>query len=952
MTRKRKMVPTGPKLFRTSDQLDLLEEWSLEEQLEHDEPSGDDAAPEKGLRRRVLMVKCLGMDFPSDEARRNYFLEKLRERLKDPEFRRIEGFPIGDDEDILRLSDPPYHTACPNPFIRDFLQHHGKPYDPVRDDYKREPFASDVSEGKTDPIYTAHPYHTKVPPKAVMRYISHFTGPGDIVLDGFCGTGMVGVASHGLARASVNSGKRLAILCDLSPAATFIAHNYVHPASPGLLKATMNEIISAVDQRLGWMYETIHPDTKEKGRIEFTVWSDVFSCPECGGEINYYSARRSNVESEDAGAALACPSCGADLGRRELERLYSSEHDSLTGQIVRRIRRVPVLIQYTFRGARHTKQPDEADIDLLRRIEAVPVLSSIPHDVMMFRNGKWGDEWRRGRHEHISHAHHFYKARPLHLLSALWGDAMMISDKRLQHAVMFEILSLLLSFTDMNRYRPSAYSQVNQYMSGVLYIGALQAEPSLRYCFDGKTERLTRALGACVGGQSIISTCSSTGLDLPHNSIDYVFVDPPFGDNLHYSELNFLWESWHRVFTNSEDDAIVSEVLNRDIAGYGLMMQTAFQRFHNALKPGRWMTVEFHNSKNSVWSAIQEALQRAGFVIADVRTLDKQQGTFKQVNAAGAVKQDLIISAYKPGKRLAERFKLHAGSEEYVWEFVRNHLSQLPVFIDIGDRQAEPVTERMSYLLFDRMVAFHVERGVTVPLSAAEFYAGLKQRFPERESMYFLPDQVSEYDRKRLTVKEILQLELAPSDESTAIVWIRQRLERKPLTFKELTPEFMIATAGWERHERPLELRDLLAENFLLYEGVGPIPEQIWVWMQKSASLRELMKGQDREHPTAQLRGQAKDRWYMPDPNKAQDLERLRERALLKEFDDYGAFKGKTMKVFRLEAVRAGFKKAWQERDYATIIEVARKIPEAVLQEDAKLLMWYDQALTRSGEGG
>lgn len=60
-----------------------------------------------------------------------------------------------------------------------------------------------------------------------------------------------------------------------------------------------------------------------------------------------------------------------------------------------------------------------------------------------------------------------------------------------------------------------------------------------------------------------------------------------------------------------------------------------------------------------------------------------------------------------------------------------------------------------------------------------------------------------------------------------------------------------------------------------------------------------------------------------------------REKALLTEF--------------RREAVRAGFKKAWQERDYATIIAIARKLPDEMLQEDQKLLMWYDQALARSG---
>src|ERR1017187_5865947 len=106
-------------------------------------------------------VVCLGKTFPNDEARRAFFLDKLRAKLKDPKFRKIEGFPIGDDEDILALSDPPYYTACPNPFVADFIkdkQQHSKP-----NRYERKPYAADVSEGKQDPICMAHTYHTKVP---------------------------------------------------------------------------------------------------------------------------------------------------------------------------------------------------------------------------------------------------------------------------------------------------------------------------------------------------------------------------------------------------------------------------------------------------------------------------------------------------------------------------------------------------------------------------------------------------------------------------------------------------------------------------------------------------------------------------------------------------------------------------------------------------------------------
>lgn len=138
-------------------------------------------------------VECLGQTFSSDTERREHYLGLLAEKLKDPEFRKIEGFPLGEDEDILELSDPPYYTACPNPFIEDFIAHYGRPYD-SSEKYKREPYAADVSEGKNDPIYNAHSYHTKVPHKAIMQYILHYTEPGDVVFDGFGGTGMTAVA--------------------------------------------------------------------------------------------------------------------------------------------------------------------------------------------------------------------------------------------------------------------------------------------------------------------------------------------------------------------------------------------------------------------------------------------------------------------------------------------------------------------------------------------------------------------------------------------------------------------------------------------------------------------------------------------------------------------------------------------------------------------------------------
>jgi len=947
-------------------------------------------------------VTCLGMTFENDEARRAYFTEELCKKLQDPEFRKIEGFPIGSDEDILALSDPPYYTACPNPFIADFIKHYGKPYDP-NVPYSKEPFAADVSEGKNDPIYNAHSYHTKVPHKAIMRYILHYTEPGDVVFDGFCGTGMTGVAAQMCGdKAAVESlgyrvdkdgtiyqqdtdgngkivwkpfsklGARRAVLNDLSPAATFIAYNYNTPVDVRAFEQEAKRILKEVEAECGWMYTTLArgvPDSGfpvlgdaqveklaervrqaktadevrslieelgtryqkpvtvdvAKGKINYTVWSDVFVCPECTEEVVFWEAavdkKAGKVHDE-----FPCPHCGASLTKRNMERSWVTKFDKAIGQTIRQAKQVPVLINYSVGKQRYEKTPDAFDLALIEKIEEMNIPCWFPTDRM-----PEGVESRRNDDIGITHVHHFYTKRNLWVLDSF----VQRSRNRLARALWVgtactEGLSVL------NRARPFGLPSK---LSGTLYVSSMIREINALAFLGRKIDKYeTRGEGP----HTLISSQSSTSLEEPHSSVDYIFTDPPFGGNLMYSELNFLWEAWLKVFTNNKPEAIENKAHGKGLPEYQRLMTECFKEYYRVLKPGRWMTVEFHNSKNSVWNAIQEALQTAGFVIADLRTLDKQQGSFKQVTSANAVKQDLVISAYKPHGGLEERFRLEAGTEEGVWDFIRTHLKQLPVFV-AKDGKAEIIAERQNYLLFDRMVAFHVQRGVTVPMSAAEFYAGLVQRFPERDGMYFLPEQVAEYDKKRMTVREVLQLQLFVTDESSAIQWLKQQLVRKPQTFQELHPQFLREISGWQKYEKPLELSELLNQNFLCYEGKGTVPEQIHAYL--STNWKEL-RNLPKDDPA--LVAKAKDRWYVPDPNKAGDLEKLREKALLKEFEEYKTTK-KKLKVFRLEAVRVGFKKAWQERDYQTIINVAEKIPNNVLEEDPKLLMWYDQAVTRRG---
>ncbi len=860
-------------------------------------------------------VECFGMSFPSDEARRAYFTERLRDKLKDPAFRKIEGFPIGDDEDILTMSDPPYYTACPNPFIAEFIKHTGTQYDP-KAVYHREPFTSDVSEGKTDPLYTAHAYHTKVPHKAIMRYILHYTQPGDVVFDGFCGTGMTGVAAQlcgnkaevaKLGMPDAKIGARRAVLNDLAPAATFIAANYCSPVDAKEFEQQAKRILKEVEEEFGWMYETTHKDGKTKGRINYTVWSDVFSCGECGKEI-VFTEEALDTESGSIRESFPCPHCGIETKKDDLELRYESVVDKALGETISIPKRVPVLINYSVKGEKYEKTPDKADLDLLRRIADLPLPSHLPTlelpDMQMRKVG-------RMQPAKITHIHHFFLSRATHILSALWERASGVADRRSRNILLFFVEQAIWGMSLLARYVPTHYSQVNQYLSGVFYVASQIVDPSPWYILDGKLKRLTKVFQAhhVHDGHSLVTTQDLARVALPDNSIDYIFTDPPFGENIYYSDLNILVESWHGVRTAPTNEVIVDKVKEKTLLDYQRMMSNCFSNYFRVLKPGRWMTVEFHNSRNSVWNAIQEALQHAGFVVADVRTLDKKQHSFQQAVSGNTVKRDLIISAYKPNGGLEERFEKHAGKEEGAWDFVSTHLKQLPVFVAKAGK-AEPISERQGHVLFDRMVAFHVQRGYPIPMSTPEFLVGIRQKYPERDGMYFLPDQVAEYDKKRLEVKEVEQLQLFVSDEKSAIQWVRSQLAATPMTFGVLQPLFLQHIGqNWETSEEQIELLTLLKQNFIEEKG----------------------------------------KWHVPDPKNEAHLEQLRHAALLKEFQQYQSSAGKLKKV-RTEALRAGFKEAWQKKDYKTIVQMAKRVPEAVIQEDQSLLMYFDNASLMLGE--
>ena len=536
-------------------------------------------------------VECLGMTFESEDARRTYFLDRLRENL--PELRKRPDFPVGEDDDILRLSDPPWYTACPNPFLAEFVGHHGRPYDPD-EPYHREPLAVDVSEGKTDPLYRAHGYHTKVPHRAIVPSILHYTRPGDLILDGFCGTGMTGVAAQCCEtppevvplrdRDTVAEARLAGARVGAAPhyPGRSVARRHLHRRpttrrpSTSMPSRTPPGVCSTTWRRRSAGCMTRATPTARPDGSTTPCGARCSPAPECAGEV-VFLREALDQETMRVRTAFPCPSCRAALSRKRLERLYGSRYDAALGGTIRTPKRIPVLINYSVGKMRYTKPCDDDDFETLRTIEAQNPSPWIPLDKLPYMH--MTHERARMDRGGITHLHHFFLPRAAHALAALWRGGQACNEPRLRNMLLFFVEQAIWGMSVLNRYQPIQHgrpggSQVNRQLSGVYYVGSQIAEVSPWYILDGKLRRLSKAFKQTHRPRTVaVSTGDCSGLDLPDSAVDYVFTDPPFGENIYYADLNYLVESWHRVRTASGPEAIIDRAKGKDLTDYLHAMQ-------------------------------------------------------------------------------------------------------------------------------------------------------------------------------------------------------------------------------------------------------------------------------------------------------------------------------------------------------------------------------------------
>lgn len=286
---------------------------------------------------------------------------------------------------VLAMSSAPWHTATVNPFIREWVAAS------TTDGAERPdpgPYLDDVQGSKATLQYKAHSYPTKVPPEVIVRLLLHYTQPGDVVLDGFAGSGMTGVAAQmcGTPNSAVDAefkrrgqvprwGVRRAVLNDLAPNATFLASGVTLPVDAARFETASSLMLERLRKESGWMYATATPQG-DAAVIDYTVWSEVFTCPHCAGAVVFYDGAF-DQNTGFVADSFPCNECGASVGKKSsppLQRRLTTVR-LLTGELIQRVELRPVRIYYRVRTDKRSitgsKPLDADDVAVLDRVASL-----------------------------------------------------------------------------------------------------------------------------------------------------------------------------------------------------------------------------------------------------------------------------------------------------------------------------------------------------------------------------------------------------------------------------------------------------------------------------------------------------------------------------------------------------------------------------------------------------
>lgn len=582
-------------------------------------------------------------------------------------------------------------------------------------------YSTPLSASRQGPLYNAFSYPTKISAESVAVFIACHTEPGDKVLDVFGGSGATGIAAILCGRPTPRMikmaderglkptwGARDAVVYEISVIGSLLAQVMTSAPDPTEFAVAAEALVQEAARCTGDIYGTNSPDG-EKGQVRHTIWSDVVICPSCDTETTYADVRvRFNPLRFADTHRCECGFAGTpDEWKRAVEEVL----DGWSGKTSIRRRRVPWRVYGKSAFGNWSRPADNRDAESEREI----LTRALPDGSPVARL-EWGDLYRSGYHQGMTHLHDLYTARNFFAVATMWS---LIDDQpeHLRDALRLLVLSYNSSHsTLMTRVvlkKDSTDFVLTGAQSGVLYVSGLPVEKNVFIGVRRKVSVFRQAFEMLYDSGSKVEVVnqSSTSLELAGDSIDYVFTDPPFGGYIPYSEINQINELWLGRPTESKDEAIVSPAQGKTLEAYEALLTTIFSEVARVMKPKADATLVFHSAHASVWRALTGSLEAAGLHVAHAGVLDKTQASFKQVNGHIAVSGDplLLVRKSSPPRALSTGAREMPTIEQLIAEF--------------SEGDAAVASKLDEERLYSRVVGEAILRGIPMTLDAKTFYA-------------------------------------------------------------------------------------------------------------------------------------------------------------------------------------------------------------------------------------
>ena len=206
---------------------------------------------------------------------------------------------------------------------------------------------------------------------------------------------------------------------------------------------------------------------------------------------------------------------------------------------------------------------------------------------------------------------------------------------------------------------------------------------------DGKHQKLI-GLDPLSNGQGFELRCGDSRRELPSAPLaDVVITDPPYADNVNYSELADFFYVWLRLalksrhpqflpeYTPKIEEIVENETRGKSLKDFQDGLTSVLEKSALRLKPGGHVIFTFHHSGDSAWQSVLDSICRAGLAIEAVYPVHSEREASLHLQDKDNIAYDLVhVCRQRRSEEIANR-RSWAGLKAQVRRRAQEEIRQI-----------------------------------------------------------------------------------------------------------------------------------------------------------------------------------------------------------------------------------------------------------------------------------